>query len=345
MFDKYHLTTINAINDHDKHECVFQLFIRNIETYYLPPDYGVKTQDLIQQVYEFYLTHFGSNDINFIKDIKIANIEVKDIIPVTQHYPIVEIVTQGLKGLIFESALINRTQLDLIYTTRLYKIKQLCDEIGIDVVADFALRRAPSIEAANRFSEIAMQLGYKSSNMNLFTKYPTEIIGTYPHAFVQYMTVKQLHHMTETYEFSLISEEQMMWSELIWKDPKTVVLPDTYDWREVLLYLLQNHSEFRVRVDSDHEEMLKFLINKSKEHKCKVGVIVSGDMNEDRIKEMKSLLSVKHPYFKVVGLAVGTQVANNIKPLSIVYKLVSVDSKPVVKKASGKSQIPGRKHA
>jgi len=328
MFDKYHLTTIETIKKlfsekFRNEKCVFELFIRSDGTYYVSKGYPNRVRKKIFEVIEFY----GRKDLG-INKISVANTELNsNFLMVKKFFPLVQIVG-SIEAIILESALINLTQMELIYATRIKKIKEISKKYGIPVV-DFGLRRAPSIESANLFSEIMIEHGLKTSNMNMYLKYPEMVIGTLPHAFVQ------LNAKDENYEIHL-------WKELILKGITNVILPDTYNASTVIksLALMFKTEQLIFRIDSDHENLIKLIVELNKIFKSKHKVIVSGDMTPDKIENLieKFGREIFHSF------AVGTQVVNNIKPLSIVFKLVQVGDRKIEKRAKGKEQIPGAKY-
>jgi len=174
MFDKYHLTTVEIIEklfpEKLKNEkCVFELFIRDEGTYYVSKGYPERVRNRISEILEFY----GKRDLK-IERISIANSEIRsEFLIVKKFFPLVQIVG-SIEAIILESGLINLTQMELIYATRIKAIKEIYEKYGIPIV-DFGLRRAPSIESANLFSQIMIEHGLKTSNMSK----PFEIVSAF----------------------------------------------------------------------------------------------------------------------------------------------------------------------
>jgi nicotinic acid phosphoribosyltransferase len=350
MYDKYHLTTIETLKklSNDSYRCVFELFFRKPgpendpnEEFYLTKEFANRVRRVIKRVGEFYGKPIP------VESIKVAGLPDKDIIEISPRFPIVQIVG-GPEAILYESALINHVQQELIYTTRLVRVKKLCEKLGIKGIADFGLRRAPSIEAANLFSEIAIELGMKTSNMNLCNEYPEKVVGTLPHAFVQMVT------------YGVPEQEYKMWLKLLELHkvdssiPDTI-LPDTYDFEKTLGNIFKHINKtqpLKIRIDSgDFIERLKTIqkLVDTFQYKGNLTVILSGDINESSLdslhrRGLKGLVR-QFPVKLDVLVAIGTQVVHNIKPLSITYKLVEVNGRPVTKTgAKGKSYVAGPTH-
>jgi len=355
MYDKYHLTTLNTIKQlgiDSGHITVFELFFREpgpdnepIKTAYINPKlFNEIVRKTIKQVLDFH------SDKNLrIKKIQMLGDDpnLPEIVDVEPRCPLVRVIGEGLDPIIFESALLNVVQREIIYQTRLLEIIQ--DDMIMDIfkrISDFGFRRAPSIDSADRFAELAIRFGLTSSNMNLFSKYPDKIIGTLPHAFIQYASVIESN---STEIDKLIEKETQIWVHLLENRLTNVILPDAHNFIKVVENVAKhiatykpNIKGFIVRIDSgDVIGNIKFIAQLSQNYKLDIKCIISGDLNYEKLKQYALLIDKENLERYVYGAAIGSQVVSNFKPLSIVYKLVQVDDKPVTKFASSKGYEPG----
>ena len=323
IYDLYHETSnrmADALGINNK-TCVFELFIRNEDLFFTPPDFPSRILSIAEE-YDEYFDRINILGLRFNKGL----------LPVTAHMPIVQVQSTGLRALYLESVLINVVQLDLIYTKRLLEIKQATNK----PVLDFALRRAPGLSAAKRFSEIATQLGMKTSNTLVAHKRPEMLVGTLPHAFVQYNIFDDIWQKDV-----LVKKEARLWIELYKKFGWNVLLADTLDSIELAKSIKEagyGNVNWIIRLDSgDITSQIKAI----SEILPNAKFVISGDLTASKIRKYeKSRVSNL-----IIGYAIGTQVANNIKPLSIVFKLVEVNGWPVYKFAPGKKQYPYAKHS
>jgi len=325
--DFYHFTTTVLSKQTDicfEGKKIFALFIRNNETYFTPPDI-IRYVDILEDAKQE-----GIIDGYSVLGAKFN----KGLLPVTKFIPIIYTWSNTLSAIQLESILINKIQLDLIYTTRLLRIKQIAEKYFPNAkLLDFGLRRAPSIEAANRFSEIAISLGYLTSNTNMPLGF---VRGTIPHAFIQSNADD-------------VKSEIKFWKYMMLVKKVNLILPDTYDYSYLLKQLFSDENVrtfikkygLVIRVDTtNHLSTLQEIDNISTIYGIshKISYIVSGDLQEDSIKTLAKKYENRE---KIIGLAIGTQVVNNIKPLSIVYKLVQIGLREVSKNSPGKGQLEG----
>jgi len=341
MFDKYHLTTIETLRqlDAENSNVVFELFYRDNKTFYITKNFPDRVQKVIEKVTDFS----GMKNLR-INDIKIANSQLrKDTLKVEKRFPLVQISSQGLDAIIYESALLNHIQLELIYTTRVLEVINVCKRYNITTISDFGLRRAPGLYAADLFSEICIDLGLTTSNMNLYNRFPHKVVGTLPHAFVQYVTVTKAK---TTNLDKLIREEISLWTYLLDKQLTKVILPDAYDFKTVVKEVIQRTKakSFIIRIDSgDLVENTDYVVSVAKTFNKDVKVILSGDLCKEKLLEILPEFQQRNLLNAIYSIAIGTQVVNNVKPLSIVYKIVQIDDIPVTKFASSKGYSPGCK--
>ena len=355
MYDKYHLTTLSTIKHFgidSGHTTVFELFFREpgpdnepIKTAYIKPKvFNEIVRATIKQILDFH----GDKNIR-IKKIQVLGDDpnLPEIVNVEPRCPLVRVIGEGLDPIIFESALLNVVQREIIYQTRLLEI--LKDREIMDVfkrISDFGFRRAPGIDSANRFAELAVKFGLTSSNMNLFNKYPDKVIGTLPHAFIQYVSTIDAD---STDIDRLIRSEVHVWIQLLKEGLTNVILPDAHNFKKVVSSIVKSISTYNslikgfiVRIDSgDIIDNIRFVAQLSENYKLNIKCIISGDLNYRKLKRYASLIKKEKLDKYIYGAAIGTQVVSNFKPLSIVYKLVQVDDKPITKFASSKGYDPG----
>jgi nicotinic acid phosphoribosyltransferase len=352
MIDKYHITSLLVAKELEKKNnmnsnyVVFELFFRDNKTYYIGdsfPDYVSKkieeTNEFVSKIAGEFKLHFDPSKIK----IKILNKNKNRIVEVKRRYPLIRVESEGLEGIVYETPLLNFVQSYLIYFTRLYEIKKTVEELhkdNIPILAEFGMRRAPGMDSANLASRIAVELGMKTSNMNLYNEFKDSVIGTFPHAFVQYFTGNK-----ESLE-EKIREEINLWTQIIDTGISNIILPDTNDFYNVIegVFKKTKRKDIIVRIDSgDFLERTKYLADKAKQYNKEVKVILSGDLNKEKIIETYNRFKKEGLEKLIFSYAIGTQVVNNIKPLSIVYKVVEVNNNPVTKlSAKGKGYEPGR---
>jgi len=323
---------ISKVVFQNQYKTCFTLFIRKGK-YYTSPDFPTVIEETLNKY--FY-------DVNDKFEIRIlGKYKNKGLMEVKEFQPIIQVIGHGLEPIVLESLLLNVTQRELFYTTRLLEFKNVIKKYFPRAkVLEFGLRRAPDIKLAYRISEIAAKLGYLTSNMMLYDKYSEKITGTLPHAFIQYGL------FSGEYE-----NEVQLWKYLLENNLTDTILPDTIDTIVLLKKLLpvldpNKIRGVKIRLDSgDHVELIKEIakINTL----IDVKYILSGDYDIDKVKYVGENLEEEYRN-KVIGIAGGTQIVNNTKPLSIVYKLTGIYKNgkwiPVKKLAPGKKQIEGVKY-
>lgn len=204
---------------------------------------------------------------------------------------------------------------------------------GRDFV-DFAARRTHGPEAALRAARSAYIAGAAAtSNVYAGKQYGIPLSGTMAHSYVM-----------------AFEDERDAFRSFARDFPNaTVLLIDTYDTVEGARRAVEVAHELgaegisiaAVRIDSgDLAQLSKEVRRVLDEGGCEdVGIIVSGDLNENRIAELRASGA------PIDSFGVGTEmgVSADAPALSAVYKLVEYDGRPVLKLSTGKESLPGRK--
>jgi nicotinate phosphoribosyltransferase len=183
-----------------------------------------------------------------------------------------------------------------------------------------------------------------TSNMEANRRYSIPVAGTHAHAWV-------LGHKSEraSNEF----ESFAAWFRKA--GPKTTILVDTYDFIGGIERAIRAHDavfgedaipEFRVRLDSGDPVQTAAAADallKSQERTRKIGMVITGDLDEYTIAEIAS----RGHYVPTPSYGVGTNLVTGLgePTCGFVYKLVEVDGLPVSKKSEGKGYAGGRKVA
>ena len=330
VMDFYHsfTTQLSKTIFNQQYKICFTLFVRKGE-FYTSPDFPKIIEDAINRYFPNIKNSFEIRILGKFKN--------KGLLKVIPFQPIIQVIGYGLEPIKLESLLLNVVQRELFYTTRLISFKNTVEQHFPNAkVLEFGLRRAPDLELAKRISEIAVKLGYLTSNLMLVNVYSDKITGTVPHAFIQYAI----------FSGEYINEVKF-WKYILENNYTDTILPDTINTLKLLKELLPNLGvdKVKIRLDSgDHVELIKEIEKIPGPERF---YILSGDYNEDKVKYVGENLP-ENLRKKVIGIAGGTQIVNNTKPLSIVYKLTAIEKDnrwiPVKKLAPGKKQIEGIKY-
>ncbi len=202
-------------------------------------------------------------------------------------------------------------------------------------VIDFALRRAPGVDAGMKLARCSRLVGLAgTSNVAGAGRYQLPASGTMAHSFVQ----AHSDELTAFRRFAATFAE------------RTLLLVDTYDTERGVEHAIQVASEMRragieihgIRIDSgDLAEMSR----RARRRLDAAGfpnliIFVSGGLDEHRIHEL-----VTEAGAPIDGFGVGTTLgaAGGVPTVETVYKLVDHQGRPVRKTSSGKSTWPGAK--
>jgi nicotinate phosphoribosyltransferase len=273
---------------------------------------------------------------------------VREGTPVFPHEPLLEVTGNIIEAQIVETILLSLVNYQTLICSKASRIVAAAQPAAI---VDFGLRRAPGPEAGIRAARAAYIAGATgTSNVEAAKRFGIPINGTMAHSFV-------MAHASELEAFRA-------WCEVYPEYQGTTLLIDTYNVeqgaRNACQVVREGAALRAVRLDSgdfekDTYRVRTILDDAGLGH---VRIIVSGDMNEDKIYALKHIplydatygspSGVDIPPYKsapIDGFGVGTEMvtARPEAALGGVYKLVEVDGKPRIKLSSGKETWPGRK--
>ncbi len=202
-------------------------------------------------------------------------------------------------------------------------------------VVDFALRRAPGVDAGMKLARCSSLVGLAgTSNVAGAGMYELPASGTMAHSFVQ-------AHADELTAFRRFAEAFA---------DRTLLLVDTYDTQRGVEHAIQVAEEMRqqgvaihgIRIDSGD---LGAMSRMARQRLDVAGfpdmiIFVSGGLDEHRIHHL-----VAEESAPIDGFGVGTTLgaAGGVPTLETVYKLVDHHGRPVRKTSAGKSTWPGAK--
>ncbi|MBM3737145.1 MAG: nicotinate phosphoribosyltransferase [Acidobacteria bacterium] len=194
-------------------------------------------------------------------------------------------------------------------------------------VVEFGTRRAHSPEAGVLAARAAYVGGcMATSNVEAGMRFGVPVTGTAAHSWVQ----------------SFASEEESFRRLQDLYGERTVYLIDTYDTEQgARRAAALGRPLWGVRLDSGDLDALsrrvRVILDEARLREAKI--MASGDLNEDRIRD---LVAAGAP---VDAFGVGTELStsSDTPTLSVVYKLVEIDGRPVAKFSPGKQTYPGSK--
>ena len=245
--------------------------------------------------------------------------------------PILEVDAPLAEGQLAETFLLNQVTLQTILATKAARCREAA--AGRPVV-DFALRRAHGIDAGMKLARVGRLVGLAgTSNVAGADRYGIAASGTMAHSFV-------LAHDDETAAFRAFSE--LFGSE-------TVLLVDTHDTPTGVDRAIEVAKEQQargrsingIRLDSGDLGQLACDARRRLDDAGlpDVKVFVSGGLDEYSVAE---LVAAGAP---IDGFGVGSSLgtSDDAATLDSVYKLVSVDGRPVRKTSTGKATWPDAK--
>ena len=244
-----------------------------------------------------------------------------------QNEPILEVTGNLVEAQIVETLLLSIINYQTLVCS---KASRIVETARPATIVDFGLRRAPGPEAGVRAARAAFIAGaIATSNVETGRRFGIPISGTHAHSFVM--------------AFPTELEAFRAWFKAY--PEGTTLLIDTYDVeqgaRNACQVVREGAALKAVRIDSGdfttNTRRVRIILNDSGlEH---VRILVSGDMNENKIAALKKAEA------PVDGYGVGTDMvtARPEAALGGVYKLVQVDNLPRIKTSSGKATWPGAK--
>ncbi|MGH9178099.1 MAG: nicotinate phosphoribosyltransferase [Acidimicrobiales bacterium] len=246
--------------------------------------------------------------------------------------PILEVNAPVAEAQVAETFLLNQITFQTTLATKAARCRHAA---AGRAVVDFALRRAPGIDAGMKLARAGRLVGLSAtSNVAGADRYGLPASGTMAHAFVQ------AHH-DEADAFQAFARAF---------GDATVLLVDTYDSHRGIEHAIQVAAECRrngveirgIRLDSGD---LAALSRHARQRLDEAGfpgveVFVSGGLDE---LEIHRLLEKEAAPIDGFGVGSALGVSADVPTLDTVYKLVSYDGRPVRKTSTGKETWPGAK--
>jgi len=336
--DHYELTMVSAAlrdGTADRH-CVFEVFARR-----LPPGrrYGVVagTRRLLDALAEF---RFGDAEIAYLRDAQVVDSETAawlagyrftgDIDGYAEGElffpasPILAVTGTFAECVVLETLVLSILNHDAAVAAA--AARMVTAARGRPVI-EMGSRRAHE-EAAVAAARAAYLAGFAfTSNLEAGRRYGIPTAGTAAHAFT-------LLHDDETAAFA---------SQVAALGKGTTLLVDTYDITEgIRRAIAVAGPDLRaIRIDSGD---LSVLAQQSRELLDSLGavdtkIIVSGDLDE------YAIASLAAEPVDVYGAGTAVVTGSGAPTAGLVYKLVEVDGRPVVKRSEHKATVGGRKTA
>jgi nicotinate phosphoribosyltransferase len=246
--------------------------------------------------------------------------------------PILEVDAPIAEAQVAETFLLNQVTLQTGLATQAARCRHAAQGRA---VMDFALRRAPGVDAGMKLARCCRLVGIDAtSNVAGADRYGLAVSGTMAHSFVQ-------AHLDEVDAFRAFARTF---------GKETVLLVDTYDTPMGIDRAILVGEEMRgrgielrgIRIDSGdlgaHASLARERLDAAGFSSLKV--FVSGGLDEYRIQDL-----VDRQHAPVDGFGVGTSLgsAGEGPTMETVYKLVSYDGRPVRKTSAGKATWPGAK--
>jgi nicotinate phosphoribosyltransferase len=338
LTDHYELTMVGAsLRDGtaDRH-CVFEVFARRLP---IGRRYGVVagTARLIELIQDF---RFGEAELDHLRSAGIVDDELADYL---SDFEFRGEVSGYLEGELFfpGSPILTVSgtfaECVMLETLALSVLNHDCAVAAAAARMVTAARGRPVIEMGSRrahevaavaAARAAYLAGFAySSNLEAGRRYGIPTTGTAAHAYT-------LLHDEETTAFA---------SQVAAQGKETTLLVDTYDISEGIRNAIAVAGpELRaIRIDSGD---LSVLAAHSRQLLDSLGatetkIIVSGDLDE------YSIAALAAEPVDIYGAGTAVVVGSGAPTASLVYKLVEVDGKPVVKRSENKATVGGRKTA
>jgi len=240
------------------------------------------------------------------------------------HQPLLRVEAPLWQAQLVETYLLNTINYQTLIATRSARMRDVAGPEAI--LLEFGTRRAFSPQASLWAARAALAGGLNStSNVLAAIQLGQKPSGTMAHALVMALS-------------ALEGSEEQAFSAFYRSFPGAVLLIDTYDTIGAAQKLAKKieAGEIQltgVRLDSGD------LVSLSKEVRSLlpgVKIFASGDIDEWEIARLKAADA------QIDGYGLGTRLVTGA-PVNGVYKLVEIDTIPVMKQSSGKATYPGRK--
>jgi nicotinate phosphoribosyltransferase len=245
--------------------------------------------------------------------------------------PLLEVTAPILEAQIAETMVLNELQLQTLVAS---KAARSVEAAGGRTLVDFSLRRTHGGEAGLKVARASHLAGFDAtSNVLAGHRYGIPLAGTMAHSYVQ------------SFEDELAAFRAFARAY----PDDAILLVDTYDTLEGARLAVtvaheleeEGHRLRGVRLDSGD---LVDLSRRARELLDRAGfadatVFASGGLDEAEIARLVEAGAA------VDGFGVGTKmgVSADAPFLDLVYKLVEIDGRPVLKLSPGKATLPGRK--
>ena len=342
LTDLYQLTMAQAyFREQRLGEATFSLFIR---TY--PPNRGYFVASGLQDVLDYLESlHFDQPGLEFLASQKLLSDDflhyLADLrftgnvtaIPEGRIFftdePVLEVTAPVIEAQIVETFIINQIHLQTVIAT---KAARCVHAAGARPVVDFALRRTHGSDAGMKVARASYLAGFAgTSNVMAGQRHGIPLVGTMAHSFV-----------------SSFEREIDAFRAYAASFPNTaILLIDTYDTLAGANNAVQVASEMAsrgqkllgVRIDSGDLATLAAQVRRILDAASlkDVKIIGSGGLDEFDLERLALA-----PYDSYgVGTKMG--VSADAPFADIAYKLVEFQSRPVMKRSTGKASWPGRK--
>ncbi|MBW4462238.1 MAG: nicotinate phosphoribosyltransferase [Nodosilinea sp. WJT8-NPBG4] len=238
--------------------------------------------------------------------------------------PLLRVEAPLWQAQIAETYLLNTLNYQTLVATRAARLR---DVAGPDArLLEFGTRRAFSPQGALWAARAALAAGIdETSNVLAALALGRKPAGTMAHALVMVFT-------------ALEGSEDEAFAAFQRYFPGAALLIDTYDTvaaAERLAAQVQRGETQVATVRLDSGDLVA-LSQAVRSHLPNTKILASGDLDEYEIARLKQAGAV------LDGYGLGTKLVTG-EPVNGVYKLVDIDGTPVMKEASGKTTLPGRK--
>ncbi len=234
--------------------------------------------------------------------------------------PLLRVEAPLWQAQIAETYLLNTLNYQTLVATRAARLRDVAGPNA--TLLEFGTRRAFSPQGALWAARAALAAGFdETSNVLAALALGRKPAGTMAHALVMVFT-------------ALEGSEDEAFAAFQRYFPGAALLIDTYDTVAAAERLAAAGTLVAaVRLDSGD---LVALSKAVRSHLPNAKILASGDLDEYEIARLKQAGAV------LDGYGLGTKLVTG-EPVNGVYKLVDIDGTPVMKEASGKTTLPGRK--
>ena len=339
--DLYQITMLYAyVNSGKTETAAFELFTRE-----LPPHRNYLIFAGLPWVVDFVENlRFSKEEIDYLHSLKLFPDHFLDFLKefrftgtvysmeegevFFQNEPVLRVEAPIYEAQLLETALMNQIHAASVIASKAARVFTVA---GGRKLADFALRRTHGTDAGMKVAYSTFLAGFDgTSNVLAGKEFGIPVLGTVAHSFVM----------------AFESEEEAFRAYLKAFPDNAVLLVDTYDTVRGVKRAIKIAKEMGVRLkgvrlDSGNvielSKKVRKLLNEAGFTDCKI--IVSGGLDE---YEIERIVKAGAP---VDAFGVGTKVGTSADApyIDLVYKLVQVGSRPIMKTSTGKKMYPGKK--